>query len=708
MNELGRRGFLATVLTAAARADREPPPAKPNLIPAPDKQSDWDAFRRELTEWREQVRAKLNYTDTLYQRKDFAWVPSSFSCCFLMMCDETFYDHRTGKYTVNEFLDHGVREFGGYDSLVLWHAYPRIGIDDRNQFDFYRDMPGGLAGVRTIAQTCQRRGVRVFIDYNPWDKGTRREPLPDIDALVETVKQIGADGIFLDTISRGAAEFRAKLDAARPGVVLEGEVALPIENLHDHHMSWAQWFKDSRAPGVLRNKWLERRHMLHQIDRFNRDHTPELHTAWMNGTGMMVWENVFATWVGWNARDRSIYKSMLPVQRRYTKVFSGEHWTPLVEGGRHDGVYASLWEGEGLRIWTLVNREDREVNGRLLEVAHREGDGYFDLIGGREIPIEKNGGVVGLSGRLRARGVGGFIAAPKAKLGSDFNGFLSAQAKRDKAASFSTAFPERKTILRAVEPAQRKASVPEGMAVVPGGHVHLRTQFRVREPGFYESTHPHFIGTGFHTLHKPLFFGRDVVLRPYAVDLTPVTNLQFSGFLRASSYKPSRPENFLKHWKGKAPPKELEEHPVTFVDLEDARAYARWAGKRLPTEEEWQFAAQGSDGRTWPWGPAMEPDRCNSGQTGTTTPVKAFPSGRSPFGLYDMCGNTWEWTESERSDGRTRFSIVKGGSFYEAKGSEWYMAGGPKPVDFAAKFLLMWAGLDRCATIGFRCVVDLA
>ncbi len=72
-----------------------------------------------------------------------------------------------------------------------------------------------------------------------------------------------------------------------------------------------------------------------------------------------------------------------------------------------------------------------------------------------------------------------------------------------------------------------------------------------------------------------------------------------------------------------------------------------------------------------------------------------------------MCGNTWEWTESQRSDGRTRFAILKGGSYYQAEGSHWYADGGPRPSNFAAKFLLMWPGLDRCATIGFRCVVDV-
>ena len=144
-----------------------------------------------------------------------------------------------------------------------------------------------------------------------------------------------------------------------------------------------------------------------------------------------------------------------------------------------------------------------------------------------------------------------------------------------------------------------------------------------------------------------------------------------------------------------------------YVDLDDARSYARWAGKHLPTEEQWQYAAGGPTALAYPWGARFKPGCCNAGETGGTTPVLAFPNGRSPFGCYDMCGNTWEWTESQRSDGHTRFCMLKGGSWFQAKGSHWYADGGPQPTRHAAKFLLSWPGLDRCGTIGFRCVVDV-
>jgi hypothetical protein len=593
------------------------------------------------------------------------------------------------------------REFGSIDSVVLWHAYPRIGLDDRNQFDFYRDMPGGLEVLREVVHGFQKFGVRVYVDYNPWDRDTRTEGESDLDALAELVQALQVDGIFLDTMDRGSEQFRAKLDSVRRGVALEGEIALPLERVHDHHMSWAQGFGDTHVPGVLRNKWFERRHMQHQVARWNRDRSGELHQAWLNGSGMLIWENIFGTWNGWNERDKTILRSMLPIQRRYSHLFAGENWTPLVPTLAKD-VYGSLWEGAGLQLYTLVNRSQGEINGNLIPVRVQEPEQAWDLMQ----CIKAGTGNGCLAGTLPPRGIGCFVigtrnALDHAKPG-DFGAFIVAQQGIAQRANWDASPLQLKTKLLltslplTVVYKPRKPSL-ENMVEVPAVSRTLEVQFRLRECGCYGVAEPSPADPDYLGLHKPIWFKREANLRNYWIDLTPVTNAQFAGFLKATGYRPRYMEKFLAHWKDGALPPGKEDHPVVYVDIFDARCYAQWLGKRIPSEEEWQYAAQGDDGRKYPWGNEMEPGRCNDGSSKGTTPVKAFPDGRSPSGLYDMCGNVWQWTESERSDGHTCFAILRGGSYYKRGGSEWYFDEGPQPTWFAAKMLLMWPGLDRCS-----------
>lgn len=656
---MGRKEILAAACGALSLGfQASHPPADP---------AGWTAWRESLDRWRAETRRQTGYDDALYRRPEFAWASSCRSLLFLMLCDRRFLDPE-GAYNVEAVVEEGAREFGGYDGVVLWHAYPQLGFDDRNQFDFYRDLPGGLEGLREVSRRFRSRGVRVFVDYNPWDTGTRREGKSDVEALAELVKAVEADGIFLDTLAGGPGALRAALDAARPGVVLESELALKPGDVATHHMEWAQWVADREVPAVLLNRWLERRHMMHCIRRWDRDHTGELHMAWMNGAGMLVWENVFGTWVGWCARDRSILRSLLPIQRRYADLFSGEGWTPIVPA-EAPRVYASLWEGRGLRLWTLVNRDEKEVRGVLLSVPHREGDRYYDLVAGVEVPGAAAAGTRRLEGVIRPRGVGAFVAGSDGALGAGFREFLASQAALGARADWGTAFPERRQELRRVEPARIRGEVPRDMVGIGAAEFGMEVSFRMRECGWYDTDPPHKFhpSSGLHRVHR---FTRPGRVGRFAIDRRPVTRGQYAEFLSKSGWRPRRPENFLRGWRDGRPPEGTEDEPVVHVDLEDARAYARWAGKRLPTEEEWTRAA--SEGKLQ-WGSVR----------------------------------VWEWTESERTDGRTRFCILKGGADWRAEGSHWYADGGPREAGFAAKYLLSWPGLDRCGTVGFRCAADL-
>jgi formylglycine-generating enzyme required for sulfatase activity len=189
------------------------------------------------------------------------------------------------------------------------------------------------------------------------------------------------------------------------------------------------------------------------------------------------------------------------------------------------------------------------------------------------------------------------------------------------------------------------------------------------------------------------------------MDQYPVTNEQFFRFVKASGYKPKDSTGFLRHWVNGRPRRGEERHPVVFVSLEDSRSYARWSGKRLPTEVEWQYAAQGGDGRKYPWGDQFDSTRCNS-SLGHTTAVDEFPSGKSPFDVMDLVGNVWQHTNDVYDNGSYFFGMIRGGSYYNPRGSVWYVQGGPQPVDNPQILLMVSSALDRNATVGFRCVKD--
>jgi formylglycine-generating enzyme required for sulfatase activity len=199
-----------------------------------------------------------------------------------------------------------------------------------------------------------------------------------------------------------------------------------------------------------------------------------------------------------------------------------------------------------------------------------------------------------------------------------------------------------------------------------------------------------------------------VDISPFWIDRYPVTNAQFARFLAVTHYHPADDHNFLKDWSDGNYAKGWGNKPVTWVSLEDARAYAAWAGKRLPHEWEWQYAAQGSDSRTYPWGndwntsavPLPEQGRSLRGPDA----VDAHPSGTSAFGVQDLVGNVWQWTD-EYSDEHTRAAILRGGSYYQPQGSKWYFPQAYRN-DEHGKYLLMAPGMDRSGTIGFRCVRD--
>lgn len=182
----------------------------------------------------------------------------------------------------------------------------------------------------------------------------------------------------------------------------------------------------------------------------------------------------------------------------------------------------------------------------------------------------------------------------------------------------------------------------------------------------------------------PFLYGdkkaRVVIDHDYWIDKFPVTNEKYRAFIEVNGYGTEaywspygwkwKTENNITgpaYWND--PTWNKEDHPVVGVSYYEAEAYARWAGKRLPTEQEWEKAARGEDGREYPWGEEFDKNKCNGGESDIdhTTPVTQYPNGVSPYGCFDMAGNVWEWCSSwyDESSG---LHVVRGGSWNRTPG----------------------------------------
>lgn len=224
-----------------------------------------------------------------------------------------------------------------------------------------------------------------------------------------------------------------------------------------------------------------------------------------------------------------------------------------------------------------------------------------------------------------------------------------------------------------------QAPVPDGMVLVPAG------QFIMGTDDTQEGGHTPGDSTPQHTRTLPAFY----------IDKTEVTNAQYKAYCDATGYPPPA------HWNKGSYRTEEAQHPVTHINWYEAQAFARWAGKRLPSEAEWEKAARGTDGRRYPWGNNWEAARVASSGNRPLA-VASKPDGASPFGALDMSGNVFEWTtdwydaypgsKAKNTGYGQVYKVIRGGGFDAHTGDTRTMHRAVLPPRVRNE----WAGF-RCA-----------
>ncbi|MBS1487303.1 MAG: SUMF1/EgtB/PvdO family nonheme iron enzyme [Bacteroidetes bacterium] len=705
-----------------------------------------------------------NFDATLYDRKDLQWIRESYAIHLLMAWDKDYYDAAAKKFTLLNFLRKGKKIYGGDEAVCIWPTWPTLGVDQRNQFDMYKDLPGSLSKMKELADSCRALGTKFFIAYNPWDESTRKED--HLKGLSDLIAATSADGVVLDTKGESSRELQQAADKARRGVIMYSEgMAVPqdMTGIVAGRVHNALYY----PPLLNLNKFIKPDFAIFRVAEVYKEKIQrEYATSFFNGYGTEI--NQFAPGhPDWEDEQSLFFGKTLRILRENHPNFISADMTPAIPT-LHDSIWVNRWKTPDKTVYTIFSLKPEGFKGKLFYVHQKPGSHFVDIWKHTMVSPVKNDNRYILSvaidafpqsdlGTNNEGQVSCIIEFPEIikwkqqgdmlrlespyplklwtgnpsydkneyqidkgkhtirlhQLIGRYEGNVVVQAFDEKILKDEIVFeikPGIPRLISSVTTTQVSSRASQGMVKVPAGKFLFKTS-----QGDEFIPYPKEILNEVHEM------------KSFMIDPFPVTNADFLNFLINSHYQPTDTANFLKHWKNRAPVKGEESFPVTYVSYEDAQAYAVWYGKRLPTELEWQYAAQTSAGNEWPWKQknpvtrketfvtetltvteiqGINPKYCNLGD-GKLHRIGKYKAGVNPLGVYDLTGCVWQLTNDVYQSGSYHYIMMKGGSYFKPSSSWWYVQGGPHELHYRQLLLRVSQGFERNATVGFRCVRDL-
>ncbi len=724
-----------------------------------DFRGDWQAGLQKCFQQRK-LYDMSSFDESLYQRNDLNWIKGAFVMHLMMAWDKDYYDPITKSFQLDRFLDHGKKLYGGDDVICIWPTWPTLGLDPRNQFDLYRDQPGGLKALRQLADSLRAHGTKFFIAYNPWDESTRSEG--HLRGLATLIKETTADGVVLDTKGESSRELQQAADQVRPGVVMYSEgMAVPrdMPGIVAGRVHNALYY----PPMLNLNKLIRPDFSIFRVaEVYKEPIRREYAVSFFNGYGTEInqfppghpeWEDEQYLYLGRTTR----------ILRESQEVFSSQQVKVLIPT-LHDSIWVNEWNSPTKQLFTIFSLKPKGYRGKLFKTimpdrhwvdlwSHEEvtlKDGYvpvkLDPFDAADLGTNNEGQVsciAGFSDLLHSKLDGNRLQV-SANRGTTLRIWKGDPAYQKTPAEFPAnskeiflyeiigryegkivvqLFDGKELIderIHHIKPGTARlvsnttntpiaSTPPKGMIRIPAGKF------------LFKATH----GDDF-IPYPTQFVNESFDMHSFWMDRFPITNSDFKKFLDATGYRPTDTTNFLKHWKAGKIPSGQEQFPVVYVSYEDAQEYARWAGKRLPSELEWQYAAQTPSLNEWPWKQSQPVKRkeekitetltvfslegidkkhCNLGD-GKLYPVGRYKAGVNPYGLEDLVGCVWQLTNDVYESGSYRYIMMKGGSYFKPSSSWWYVQGGPRELHYRQYLLRVSQGFERNATVGFRCVKD--
>jgi formylglycine-generating enzyme required for sulfatase activity len=706
------------------------------------------------------------FDNSLFERKDLQWVRHAYVSTIIMNWSSEYYNYQDGKFHLNEYINKGKNLYGGDDFLAIWPTWPTLGLDQRNQFDMFRDLPGGLSKIKSMANQLRSIGTKLFVCYNPWDESTRGEN--HFEGITNLIAGTSADGVVLDTKGESSKELQLAADQVKPGVIMYSEgMAVPkdMPGIVSGRVHNALYY----PPMLNLNKLIKPAFAIFRVaEIFKEPIQREFATAFFNGYGteLNIMEPGRPNWVD----DEYKYLGRTSrILRENTNNFTASDFRPLLETAA-DQIWVNAWMNPEKTIYTIYSIIPEGFNDLLFKVSPKESFHFVDIWHHRLLTPKNIHGdwwieaetnafhkkylgsnnegevdcIAQLPSLIRAKRNGDILDIEATKKGTEIRVWAGAPSYDKKPKILKVGFHQLSLIKNfgnyegdfVIQLMDEGILLDETIISLNLSEARRISQIKKTIPANFAPTGMVTIPTG--TFRYKSTHGDDFIPYPkededslysvpsFYMDRFPVTNAQFYQFIKSSNYQPSDTVNYLKHWANKKVPVGLENYPVINVSYEDAKAYANWSGKRLPTELEWQYAAQTREGNEWPWKQLTPVKRkeevitqtltvssiegidstyCNTGN-GLLYPVGKYPKGANAYGLQDLTGCVWQLTNDLYQCGNYQYIMMKGGSYFKPSSSWWYVQSGPRELHYKQFLLRVSQGFERNATVGFRCVKD--
>jgi len=740
-----------------------------------------------------------SFNDSLYKRKDLAWVKNTYLMHLMMAWDKYYYDAPKKKYALPDFISKGNKLYGGDDIITIWPSWPTLGLDQRNQFDLYKDLPGGLNGIKKMSNDLMDEGKHLFVSYNPWDLDTRKQN--HYTGLSWLIKNTDADGVVLDTQGSSSDTLQNAADTVRKGVIMYSEgMAVPkdMQGIIAGRVHNALYY----PPMLNLNKFIQPGFAIYRVAELYKEPIQrEFATSFFNGYGTEI--NIMAAGQpDWVEKQYAFLGKTTNLLRQLSDNFNSSNAIPLI-ATTADNIWVNQWNTAHKTVYTIYSIIPQGYKNDLFEVNLKYNWHFVDVYhhkllkpsykkGKYFIEAETESFHQKYLGTNNEGAVDCIIQVPKLFEANLINNKIEIQLTKEVNAQlgfntdtnqielniwttevgwgkpnlvlpFKNQFIDINTIAKRFEgkiiiqviqhlkdalgnSSNRTSLLDEQIVYLIPGQARLQEIFEpstikkenianIKDPSAIQQNMAKIEGGKFifkrthgddFISYPPVLDSTAISIASFWMDKYLVTNEDYHQFIQESKYQPVDTVNYLKHWVAGAPLATDYKKPVVYIGYEDAKAYAQWNHKTLPSEIQWQYAAQTPALHEWPWKQekpvtreveeitgtlstvnikGIDASLCNLGN-GILDTVGTYPKGVNANGLYDLVGSVWQLTSSEYSSGSYQYIIMKGGSYFKPSGSWWYVQGGPRELTYAQYLLRLSQGFERNGTVGFRCIMN--